>query len=154
MVSSIGFGTTTPQTTSFQDLINKPQAYKQPIQAATTIYGQKEESKALKVIKKLAITTGIVIVGLITTNKMQGKILGLIEKIGNDNIKTKLTTATNAISNLGGAVDGHIKKRYTQGKNIAKEIPSKAQDAYNWCKVQVEKLIKPAVENGAGQVPQ
>lgn len=154
MVSSIGFGTTTPQTTSFQDLINKPQAYKQPVQAATTIYGQKEESKTLKVIKKLAITAGCVGTLLLTAHKMQGKIQGLIEKIGNDNIRTKLTTTTNAISNLGGALDGHIKKRYTQGKNIAKEIPSKAQNAYNWCKVQVEKLIKPAVENGAGQVPQ
>lgn len=134
MVSSVRFGTTMPQSASFQDLINRPQAYQQTAPAATNISGGKKKSKAGKIILGTVATAAAVTGGMVAVSKFAPQLNNLVGKIKNDQIKTILENGINKIGNWGDSIAKFSKSAYDAGKKEIQKLPQKFQEGIDWCK--------------------
>lgn len=87
MVNSVRFGTTAGQFSSFQDLVSKPQTYRQSPAASTGLYETKKKGKVKKVIIGTLTTAAVVAGAMLGAKHWSVWITDKIGKIGNETIK-------------------------------------------------------------------
>ena len=101
MVNSVRFGTTASQFSSFQDLVSKPQTYRQNPVASTGIYETKKKGKAKKVILGTLTTAAVVAGAMLGAKHWSGWITNKISKIGNETIKKYAQNVANFMAKGG-----------------------------------------------------
>lgn len=113
MVSSIGFRSTTPQVSTFQDMISRPQTYIQketPAAASSLKDGKNKKGSAGKVIAGLLVGTAAVTAGLLYAGRHPEKLDGLISKFKDGKLKTNLIKVGNKIVEMGEGIDSKVVK--------------------------------------------
>lgn len=136
MVNSVRFGTTASQFSSFQDLVSKPQTYRQTPAASTGIYETKKKGKAKKVILGAVATAAVVAGTMLGAKKWSSKLSTAIGQIGNEKIKNFaqsvidfMAEGGNKLVTLGGKAKTGITNLWDGAKNKFNELRQNAQKA-------------------------
>ena len=140
MVSSINYGAVSPQYSSFQDLVNRPQTYAEKPAGATGIASTQKKGKAGKIILGTAATAVAVAGGMVAVNKFAPEIKKLLGKIKNEQIKTFLEAGTDKVAGWGGSVANNATKVWNWGKTELSKLPQKINDGIEWCKNKLSNL--------------
>ena len=148
MVNSVRFGTTAGQFSSFQDLVSKPQTYRQSPSASTGIYETKKKGKAKKVIIGTLATAAVVAGAMLGTRRYSAWLTDKISKIGNAKIKAFAQGATNfmakggdKIVQWGGIAKDGATKLWNKAKDALKRAATAVQEGAEEVVIEVEPVV-------------